>query len=417
MYNISFVEENIENLKDSAEKKGINLDFEKFKKINDRRKLLKGEVDDMRRERNEKGKKVGALKREGRDAADIISELEELKEDLKDREKELRDVQSEVEDFISWLPNLIHPSVSENPEIIKGPKALKEFSFDILDHVELGEQLNILDFNAASRVAGAHFPLYRGQGAKYERALINFMLDVHTKRHGYTEIFPPFLANENSMFNTGQLPKMRDDMYMIDRDSFFLNPTAEVPLTNIHAGDILSPDELPVKYCGYTACFRREAGSYGSETQGLLRVHQFNKVELVLFSLPENSYDLLEVLLEEALKVIKILRLPYRVVKIPYNDLSFAAAKTYDIEIYAPATDRWLEVSSITNFEDFQATRANIRMKRGGSTEFVHTLNASGVATPRLMICLLENYQNEIGDIKVPAPLVPYTGFDTIYRN
>ncbi|MEJ2568038.1 MAG: serine--tRNA ligase [candidate division WOR-3 bacterium] len=263
-------------------------------------------------------------------------------------------------------------------------------------------------------MAGSNFSLYKGKGAKLERALINFMLDLHTKRHQYTEIFPPFLANEQSMFNTGQLPKMREDMYITDKDGLFLNPTAEVPLTNILSEKVLTTDELPIKYCGYTACFRREAGSYGRETKGLLRLHQFNKVELVNFVMPDESYDVLGRLLEEALQVLKLLDIPYRVILLPYDDISFASAKTYDIEIYAPGVNKWLEVSSVSNFEDFQAKRANIRFKSEGKTKYVHTLNGSGVATPRLMISLLENYQTKEGEIKIPEVLKPYTDFDNI---
>jgi seryl-tRNA synthetase len=414
MYNIKFIEENLNLLKKNSEKKGVDIDFEHFKELNNERKTLKSSVDELRRERNEKSKKVGELKRNKLDASKLLSELELLKEKINSEEKDLKDIQKKINDFISWIPNIIDNSVKEEPLIITKPAGVKKLSFKPLTHIQLGESLNILDFTAAAGIAGSNFSLYKGKGAKLERALLNFMLDLHTKRHGYTEVFPPFLANENSMFNTGQLPKMRDDMYITDRDEFFLNPTAEVPLTNILKEKVLSPDDLPIKYCGYTACFRREAGSYGKETKGLLRLHQFNKVELVNFVMPEDSYDALEKLLGEALQVIKLLELPYRVLLLPYDDLSFASAKTYDIEIYAPGVDRWLEVSSVSNFEDFQAKRANIRVKMGGKTKPVHTLNGSGVATPRLMISLLENYQTEKGDIKIPEVLVPYTDFETI---
>ncbi len=414
MYNIKFIEENLEKLKKNTRNKGVDIDFELFIELNDKRKILKSSVDELRRERNEKSKKVGKLKKNKLDASELISELEFLKEKIIVEEKELKNIQKSMDDFISWIPNLIDNSVKEKPVTITKPTGVKKLSFKPLTHIQLGESLDILDFTAAATIAGSNFSLYKSKGAKLERALINFMLDLHTKRHQYTEVFPPFLATEQSMFNTGQLPKMRDDMYITDKDELFLNPTAEVPLTNILSEKVLTPDDLPIKYCGYTACFRREAGSYGKETKGLLRLHQFNKVELVNFVMPGESYDALERLLDEALKVIKLLDLPYRVILLPYDDLSFASAKTYDIEIYAPGVDKWLEVSSVSNFEDFQAKRANIRVRTEGKTVPVHTLNGSGVATPRLMVSLLENCQTKEGEIKIPEVLVPYTDFDTI---
>jgi seryl-tRNA synthetase len=417
MYNIKFIEENLDALEDNSKKKGVAIDFKLFAKLNEKRKTLQSSVDELRRERNEKSKKVGDLKKNKLDASKLLSELELLKENLTREEKDLKEIQQAIDDFISWIPNLVHSSVKSKPVTVTKETDLKKSLFKPLTHIQLGESLDILDFGAAATIAGSNFSLYKGKGAKLERALINFMLDLHTKRHRYTEIFPPFLANEQSMFNTGQLPKMREDMYITDKDGLFLNPTAEVPLTNILSQKVLTPDELPIKYCGYTACFRREAGSYGKETKGLLRLHQFNKVELVNFVMPDESYDTLEKLLDEALTVIRLLELPYRVLLLPYDDLSFASAKTYDIEIYAPGVNKWLEVSSVSNFEDFQAKRANIRVKSEGKTKYVHTLNGSGVATPRLMISLLENYQTKEGEIKIPEVLVPYTDFETIDLN
>jgi seryl-tRNA synthetase len=417
MYNIKFIEENLEKLRKTAKNKSVDIDFDTFVELNNNRKIRKSKVDELRRERNEKSKQVGELKKNKLDASKLITELEFLKEKINSEEKDLKDIEQAIDSFISWIPNLINDSVKAKPVNIIKPTGKKKPSFKPLTHIELGESLDILDFSAAAAIAGSNFSLYKGKGAKLERSLINFMLDLHTKRHGYTEVFPPFLATEQSMFNTGQLPKMRDDMYVTERDGLFLNPTAEVPLTNILSEKVLSPDDLPVKYCGYTACFRREAGSYGKETKGLLRLHQFNKVELVNFTMPEESYKQLEKLLEEALQVLKLLELPYKVILLPYDDLSFASAKTYDIEIYAPGVDRWLEVSSVSNFEDFQAKRADIKVRTEGKTKHVHTLNGSGVATPRLMISLLENYQTKEGEIKIPEVLVPYTGFETISLN
>ncbi len=414
MYNIKFIEENLNELKRNTKNKGVDIDFELFEKLNDKRKALQASVDELRRERNEKSKKVGELKKNKLDASKLLTELEFLKEKLTREEKDLKEIVQAIDDFISWIPNLVHSSVKNKPVNIIKPTGVKKLHFKPLTHIELGESLGILDFGAAAKIAGSNFSLYKGKGAKLERALLNFMLDLHTKRHQYTEIFPPFLANENSMFSTGQLPKMREDMYITDKDGLFLNPTAEVPLTNILSGKVLTPEDLPIKYCGYTACFRREAGSYGKETKGLLRVHQFNKVELVNFVMPEESYNTLEKMLLEALEVLKLLDLPYRVIQLPYDDLSFASAKTYDIEVFAPGVDRWLEVSSVSNFEDFQAKRADIRVRVEGKMIPVHTLNGSGVATPRLMISLLENCQTEKGEIKIPGVLVPYTDFETI---
>ena len=414
MYNIKYVEEHLKELEEISVRKGISLDFQKFVKLNNRRKKIKSEVDDLRREKNEKGKKVGRLKREGKGTSVLLKELEKIKNNLLDKEKKLKKFQKDTDDFISWIPNRIHSSVTNKPVAIIKPEGIKEFKFTPLDHISLGESLGILDFQSASNITGSNFALYKGKGAILERALVNFMLDLHTKRHGYTEIFPPFLVSEYSMFTTGQLPKLRDDMYITKRDNFFLNPTAEVPLTNINSNKILTKEELPIKYCGYTACFRREAGSYGKETKGLLRIHQFNKVELVNFVHPEESYNILEKLLREALDVIEILDLPYRVTQLSTDDLSFASSKTYDIELYAPGVNRWLEVSSVSNFEDFQAKRANIRIKEKGRTLNIHTLNASGVATPRLMVSLIENFQTEKGEILIPDPLIPYTDFEII---
>jgi seryl-tRNA synthetase len=414
MYNIKFIEENLKELRETAKKKRVDIDFDTFIELNNNRKIRKSKVDELRRERNEKSKQVGELKKNKLDASKLITELEFLKEKINSEEKDLKDIEQAIDNFISWIPNLIDKSVKAKPVNIIKPTGQKKLSFKPLTHIELGESLDILDFSAAATIAGSNFSLYKGKGAKLERALINFMLDLHTKRHAYTEVFPPFLATEKSMFNTGQLPKMRDDMYVTEKDGLFLNPTAEVPLTNILSEKVLSPDDLPVKYCGYTACFRREAGSYGKETKGLLRLHQFNKVELVNFTMPEESYEQLEKLLEEALQVLKLLDLPYKVILLPYDDLSFASAKTYDIEIYAPGVDRWLEVSSVSNFEDFQAKRTDIKVRTEGKTKHVHTLNGSGVATPRLMISLLENYQTKEGEIKIPEVLIPYTGFETI---
>ena len=295
---------------------------------------------------------------------------------------------------------------------------IPKFDFKVKDHLSLGEDLDILDFKRGSKISGSGFPVYKGPGARLERALINFMLDTHIREHGYTEIFPPFLVNRDSMYGTGQLPKLEEDMYCTEKDDLFLIPTAEVPVTNLHRNETLPVEKLPLKYAAYTACFRREAGSYGKETRGFLRVHQFNKVELVNFTLPEKSYESHEHLLAEATKILQLLEIPYRVMMLCSGDLSFAAAKCYDIETWSPAEQKWLEASSVSNFEDFQARRSNIRFRRSADKplEFVHTLNGSGLATSRLMVSLLETYQTDEGSVMIPAVLRPYMGGLTVIK-
>jgi seryl-tRNA synthetase len=284
--------------------------------------------------------------------------------------------------------------------------------FEILDHIQLGERLDILDFKRGGKISGSGFPVYKGLGARLERALINYMLDVHIDRHGYTELFPPFVANRESMYGTGQLPKLENDMYYAEKDDLYLIPTAEVPVTNMHRDEMLNFEKLPIKYTAYSACFRREAGSYGKDTRGFLRVHQFNKVEMVNFVKPEDSYQMHENMLKEATEILEALHIPYRILLLCSGDLSFAAAKCYDIETWSPAENKWLEASSVSNFEDFQARRANIRFKRDKNSkpEFAHTLNGSGLATSRLMVSLLENYQTNEGTVRIPQALQPYMG-------
>jgi seryl-tRNA synthetase len=330
-------------------------------------------------------------------------------------DSEIAELDQSIFDELIKIPNMPHATTptgkdaSENVEI-KIWGEIPEFDFKILNHVELGERLNILDFPRGGKVTGSGFPVYKGMGATLERALINFMIDFHLKNHKYTEIFPPFVANRESMFGTGQLPKLIDDMYFCEKDDLFLIPTAEVPVTNLHRDEILSGDELPIKYVAYSACFRREAGSYGRDTRGFLRVHQFNKVEMVNFVHPEESEKVHEVMLSEATEILEALNIPYRVLLLCSGDLSFAAAKCYDIETWSPAENKWLEVSSVSNFMDFQARRANIRFRseKGAKPQFVHTLNGSGLATSRLMVSLLENNQTDEGTIMVPEALIPY---------
>ncbi len=342
--------------------------------------------------------------------------MKEISSGISEIEPEVRDLDDQIQAILMQIPNIPHVSVPvgspEKNEEVKTWGNKPKIDFKLKTHTELAEKLDIIDFKRAAKIAGSNFIVYKGDGARLERALLNFMLDLHVKEHGFTEIFPPFLANRASMTGTGQLPKMEEDMYKLDDEDLFLVPTAEVPVTNLHAGEIFNEEDLPVRYTAYTACFRREAGSYGKDTKGLMRVHQFNKVELVKFVKPETSADELEKILGNAEKVLQLLGLSYRVITLATGDLSFAAAKCYDIEAYAAGVDKWLEVSSCSNFEDFQARRANIRFrdKKTKKTTFVHTLNGSGVATARTMIAILENYQTKDGSIIIPEVLRPYMG-------
>jgi seryl-tRNA synthetase len=336
----------------------------------------------------------------------------------------IRKLSDGLNELLIRVPNLPQPDVPVGPDmraaiIVREEGEKREFDFSPRDHLELGESLDLIDFKRAAKISGSHFALFKGPGALLERALINFMLDQHTVNNGYTEISPPFVSNRETMLGTGQLPLLEEDMYHLKRDDYFLIPTAEVPITNLHRGEVLKESDLPIKYVGYTPCFRREAGSYGKETRGLLRIHQFDKVEMVKLVRPDTSYREHEELLENAESILKKLQLPYRVVMLPTGELSFASSKCYDIEAWAPGQKEWLEVSSVSNFEDFQARRANIRYRDGkGKIHFVHTLNGSGLALPRIVVAILENYQQADGSVIVPEVLRPYMrGMDklTVY--
>ncbi|MBU0712478.1 serine--tRNA ligase, partial [bacterium] len=352
---------------------------------------------------------------------DKISEMKKVGEKIKDLDDEIGSIDEQLNSIMITLPNMPHESVkvgrtAEENEFVREWGKKPQYDYLLKDHLDLAENLGILDFYRGAKVSGSGFPIYKAAGARLERAFINFMLDMHTEKHGYQEIFPPFMVNRESAFGTGQLPKLEDDMYRDNTDDLFLIPTAEVPVTNIHRDEIILENQLPIHYAAYSACFRREAGSYGKDTRGLSRVHQFNKVEMVRFTQPENSYEAHEELLQNAEDVLQALNLHYRIVSLCSGDLSFAAAKCYDIEIWAPGSLKYFEVSSVSNFEDFQARRANIRYRRAldGKVSYVHTLNGSGVATPRLMIAFLETYQTDEGTITIPEILQPYTGFKQI---
>lgn len=424
MLDIKFIRDNTELVKKGVLLKGEKCDVDRLLELDSQRRQFIYDVEQLKKERNDNSKKVADLKKEKKDAADLIERTKQISSEIKDLDEKLGELQIEIKYEMDRIPNMPHPSTPEGKDSednveVKTWGKIPKFDFEIMDHLALGERLDILDFKRGGKVAGSGFPVYKGMGAGLERALINFMLDLHIREHGYTEVFPPFLANRISMYGTGQLPKLEEDMYLADKDDLFLIPTAEVPLTNLHRDEILPVEKIPLKYVAYSACFRREAGSYGKETRGFLRVHQFNKVELVNFTLPEDSYEAHERILKEAIKILELLEIPYRVLALSTGDLSFAAAKCYDIETWSPAENKWLEVSSISNFEDFQARRANIRFKRNRekSPQFVHTLNGSGLATSRLMVSLMEINQTDEGTIVIPKVLQPYLGgLDCIKR-
>lgn len=416
MHDLKLLREQPDVLREALKRRGTAPALEALLALERQRRELLTAVEEDRHQLKQRSDEFGKLKAAGKASAPP-SELKALSDGIKKREQQLKEVEDRVAADLALVPNLPHSSVPDGGaaanRIVRTHGAQPKLSFAPKTHMELGNALGLLDLERAAKVAGSHFPLFTGRGARLERALINWMLDVQTKEHGYTEIAPPYLVNRASMFGTGQLPKFEEDMYRLRDDDLFLIPTAEVPLTNLHRDEILEEAKLPVTYAAYTACFRREAGSYGKETKGLVRVHQFDKVELVRFVKPETSYDELERLLGHAETILQRLGLHYRVVCLAAGDLSFAAAKCYDLEAWAPGLNQYLEVSSCSNFETFQARRANIRYRASnGKPAFVHTLNGSGVALARTLICLLETHQLPDGRISIPEPLRPYLDGD-----
>ncbi len=421
MLSLKYIRDNMDYVQNSLTQKKSNINLSKLLEYDDQRRNCLKEVEELRAERNKVSVSIAQLKKAGKDAQDDILAMRNVSNRIKDIEVELKKIEDNIAKDIYYVPNIVHSSVpvgkneTSNVEIKKWGD-VPDFSFTPKDHLTLGEDLKLFDFKRAVKMAGSGFPLYIGLGSKLERALVNFMLDFHVSKHNYTELLPPFLAHADAMQNTGQLPKFKDDMYQIPEDSLYCIPTAEVPVTNIHQGEIIPESDLPKKYAAYSACFRREAGSYGKDTRGLIRVHQFNKVELVKFVHPDKSYEELESLLENAEAILQALGLHYRVLELCSGDLSFSAAKCYDLEVWSPAEQKYLEVSSCSNFENFQSRRGNIRYRKNstGKSELLHTLNGSGVATPRLMVALLETYQKEDGTIKLPAALHPFMNMDII---
>jgi seryl-tRNA synthetase len=417
MLDQQFIRDNPDLVKKAAANKKSPVDIDKIVSLDEKRRKIIHDVEGLKSLRNTKSPEIARLKKEKKDAeaAALMAEMKSVSDKVKDLDEQQKAVEEEIRDLSIWIPNIAHASVPHGDSAADNVTVAEwgtepAFDFAPKDHLQIGTALDIMDFPRGAKVAGAGFPVYKGAGALLERALINFFLDTHTVNNGYREIFPPFLVNADSLFGTGQLPKSRDQMYHIGEDQLYCIPTAEVPVTNLHRDELIEADALPLKYCAYSACFRREAGSYGKDTKGFLRVHEFNKVELVKFTVSETSYDELEKLRADAEGILRALGLRYRVLMLCDADLSFAAAKCYDLETWAPGEKKFLEVSSCSNFGDFQARRMNIRYrpKAGEKPRFVHTLNGSGLATARILVAILETYQTATGSVRVPEVLQPY---------
>lgn len=423
MLDIKFVRENPEKVKISIKNRNFKLDIDRLLAWDGERRGLLTEVDKFKNRRNLESDDIARLKKQGKDASSKLSEMKLLSQKIKEIDSKVVEIDKKIADILINIPNIPHGSVpvgsdAKANKLIREWGKLPNFSFNLLNHIELGEILGIIDFPRSAKLTGAGFSLFVGAGAKMVRSLINFMIELHTTKHGYKEVWPPVLVNRPSMTVTGQLPKLEEDMYRLKDDDLFLIPTAEVPVTNMHRDEVLEENKLPIYYCAYTPCFRREAGSYGKETKGLSRVHQFDKVEMVKFVRPKDSYDELESLLKDAEEVMQLLKLPYRVLALSTGDISFAASKCYDIEVWAPGAGIWYEVSSCSNFEDFQARRGNIRYREKSTKKlsYPHTLNGSGVAFARLIIAILENYQKKDGSVEIPKALQSYMGGQKVIK-
>jgi len=413
MIDLKYIRCNPQQVKEAIELKNEKADIDLILQLDEKKRKLQFEFDNIRSEQKKLSSEIAILKKTGADATEIMERTKSFAEQLKDITTDLSEIQTELDMMLLKVPNIpaldVPQGGEENNIFIRHWGNKKEFDFRPLDQVELADRNSLIDLQRAARMSGSGFIVYTGRGAALERALINFFLDFHTKKHGYTELSAPLIVNRQTMTGTGQLPKLEEDMYHIDADDMFLIPTSEVSVTNFHAAEILQNPDLPIRYVSYSPCFRREAGSYGKETKGLQRVHQFNKVEMVRFVHPEKSSRALEEMVNDAEDILQALGLHYRVILLATGDLSFASAKTYDLEVWAPGTGKYLEVSSVSNFLDFQARRANIRFRdSSGKVQYLHTLNGSGLATPRTFIALIETWQNEDGTITVPAVLKPY---------
>ena len=414
MLDIKFIRANPELVRNAIRNKNEKADLDALLEADELRRKLQFDFDQLKARQNQVSQTIAQKKKAKEDATDLLQEMSVVADEIKTLNTALNEANARLENLLLQVPNVPHPSVPVGSDesankIVREWGSKPCFDFEPLDHLEIAERNRLLDLPRGAKLSGSGFPVYTGRGAALERALINFMLNIHIQEHGYTEVSVPVLVNRKTMTGTGQLPKLEDDMYRVDLDDLFLIPTAEVPVTNLHADEVLRQDQLPLKYVSYTPCFRREAGSYGKDTRGLQRLHQFNKVEMVCLVEPESSYNALEEMLLDAERILQALGLHYRVVQLCTGDLSFASAKTYDLEVWAPGVGKYLEVSSVSNFDDFQARRANIRYRdKDGKPRFLHTLNGSGLATPRLFIALLENYQNATGGVDLPTPLTGY---------
>ena len=421
MLDMKFVRENPELVMEAVKKRNGNLDLTEFLELDKKRREITVQVETLKSERNTASQEIGKLKKAGQDATEQMAAVRALGDKIAEDDKELKEIEIRLKEILLTIPNIPADDVpvgaddSANP-VVRTWGEPGKFEFEPKAHWDIGEGLNIIDFERGVKVSGARYIFYRGLGARLERAVISFFLDLHTEKHGYTEMFPPFIVNGASMQGTGQLPKFADDMFKLENGDMYLIPTAEVPVTNYHRDEILNVAELPIKYTAYSGCFRAEAGAAGRDTRGLIRMHQFNKVELVKFTKPEESWDELEKLTLDAEEVLQLLGLPYRVVRLCTGDLGFSSATTYDLEVWLPAANCYREISSCSNFLDFQARRANIRFRRDAKAkpEFVHTLNGSGVAVGRTVAAILENYQQADGSVIVPEVLRKYMGCDVI---
>lgn len=425
MLDIRFVRENIDLVREKLEDRGTAIDLDRFSAMDRKRRDILQEVETLRSERNSVSKEIGKRKKTGEDASELITKMSSVSSRIKELDESLKETETLLNGIMMTIPNIPHQSVvcgsgDEDNPVVRTWGEKPRFDFEPRAHWDIGEALGILDFAGGAKIAGARFTIYRGAGAKLERALINFMLDLHTTEHGYTEVFTPFMVNSESMMGTGQLPKFEEDLFKVAGTDYYLIPTAEVPVTNIHRDEILDEKNLPVNYVAYSACFRAEAGSYGKDTRGLIRQHQFNKVEMVKFTRPEESYDELERLTSNAEEILKRLGIHFRTVNLCTGDLGFSSAKTYDLEAWMPGQNAYREISSCSNFEAFQARRAGIRFRReeNSKVEYVHTLNGSGLAVGRTLVAVLENYQRKDGSVVVPEALRPYmNGVDSITGN
>ena len=421
MLDMKFVRDNPEKVMDAVRKRNGELNLDEFLALDKERREITQQVEALKNERNTASKEIGKLKKAGENAEEKMAEVRAIGDKIASDDVRLRDIEARLKTIMLAIPNIpaedvpVGKSDADNPEVRRWGEPRK-FDFEPLSHWDLGEKLDILDFERGHKISGARFTVYKGLGSRLERSVINFYLDLHTAEHGYTEFFPPFIVNSDSMQGTGQLPKFAEDMFKLQGMDMYLIPTAEVPITNLHRDEILNGDDLPLRYCAYSACFRAEAGSAGKDTRGLIRQHQFNKVELVKFTRPEQSWDELESLTNNAEHALQLLGLPYHVVRLCTGDLGFSSATTYDLEVWLPQANCYREISSCSNFLDFQARRANIRFRRDAKSkpEFVHTLNGSGLAVGRTVAAILENYQQEDGSVIVPEVLRKYMGCDVI---